>query len=350
MSPCRQGIARRSLLLAGLSLVGWQDLALAAAIPGSPGERLTVLGRVPARPRRVFAAGPPAGALLAALAPEQMLGWPMKLNPAGRPWLPAAVRDKPLLGRLAGRGSTVSLEALLALRPDVIVDAGTVDASYLSTAQKTHAQTGIPYVLVDGRLADTPAQLRQLGRLLGVQARGEMLAAQAERILALAQASSSGLQSRPGVYLARGADGLETATQGSINAEFIEAAGGRNVADTGSGHVARISFEQLLVWQPDWIVTQEAVFLGRLRSDPLWASLPAVRNGRVLLMPDQPMGWIDAPPGVNRLLGVRCLAACLQHGRLPSRLLAEECRRFFALFWGVEPSAQEMLALLEGRT
>ena len=32
-------------------------------------------GSLPARPGRVFASGPPAGVLLAALAPQQLLGW-----------------------------------------------------------------------------------------------------------------------------------------------------------------------------------------------------------------------------------------------------------------------------------
>ena len=50
---------------------------------------------------------------------------------------------------------------LAALRPllgkdDLIIDAGTVDDHHRSTAERVAAQTGIPYVLVDGRLTPDP--------------------------------------------------------------------------------------------------------------------------------------------------------------------------------------------------
>ena len=63
------------------------------------------------------------------------------------------VRERPFLGRLSGRGSTIPLEKLLALEPDLILDTGTVDATYLSAAENVHERTGIPYLLVPGRLA-----------------------------------------------------------------------------------------------------------------------------------------------------------------------------------------------------
>lgn len=352
----------------GLSRRQWLGALLATSAPALlPGRAwaqaqsplLQVFGKLPATPRRLFAAGPPAAVLLAALAPDRLLGWPAKPAESARAWLPAAARDKPVLGRLAGRGSTVSLEALMALQPDLVVDAGTVDATYRSTAQRVAEQTGLAYVLVDGRLADSPAQLRELGRLLGVGARAEALARYAEEALALARALKQGGDAPgrgvPGVYLARSADGLETALAGSINAEIIEAAGGRNVADPnaggqgGRGGVARVSLEQVLAWNPDWLLTQDAGFFRSLRADANWRSLSAVREGRVLLLPDRPFGWVDGPPGINRLLGLRCLAQSLHAGRPLAREALDEAQSFHQLFWGVTPSREDLQALLDGR-
>ena len=79
----------------------------------------------PARVQRVFAAGAPAGVLVAALAPDKLLGWPMQLSAPARKLLGPVPAALPHLGRLAGRGSTVSVETLLQLQPDVILDAGT---------------------------------------------------------------------------------------------------------------------------------------------------------------------------------------------------------------------------------
>jgi iron complex transport system substrate-binding protein len=35
----------------------------------------------------------------------------------------------------------------------------------------------------------------------------------------------------------------------------------------------------------------------------VWASVAAVRAGRVHLSPKMPFGWVDFPPSVNRLIG-----------------------------------------------
>lgn len=293
----------------------------------------------PGRVRRVLAAGPPAGVLVYSLAPEALLGWPMSMQGEKNRLLPEAHRTLPHLGRLAGRGSTMPLEKLLALKPDLIIDAGTVDNTYLSVAQRVHQQTGTPYLLVDGTLADSPQQLQQVGQLLGVPARAATLAAYAERTLGAINALPA---ERASVYLARGPDGLETGLPGSINTEAISLAGGRNaVAVQGGGNLAQVSMEQLLQWQPDMIVTQSAAFFERLASSPPWQHLRAVKSGHCYLLPDAPFGWLDGPPGVNRLVGVNWLADKLRQPQphSGSTNLAARAARFYQLFYGTEPGA-----------
>lgn len=327
-------------------------LALAAAIPWLPAlatERSTsglyTFGVLPTpdRVRRVLAAGPPASVLVYTLAPDKLLGWPTPLSNEARTLLAPAVRKLPVLGRLAGRGSTLPLEKLLALKPDLIVDAGTVDATYLSIAERVWRQTGIPYVLVDGRLADSARQLREIGQLLGVAERGERLARYAETT----QTVCSSLDRRrgPRVYLARAADGLETALPGSVNGECIEAACGINAAQGTGGSLARVSREQILAWAPEAIVTQYPEFHALALRDDFWKRLPAVRAGRFYLAPALPFGWLDGPPSVNRLIGVRWLAARL-HGLAARADWIEHAREFHALFYGHAPTRAELARLL----
>ena len=175
---------------------------------------VTSFGTLPAPETiaRVFATGAPAGVLVYVLAPEKLLGWPSSLDAETRRLLPRVRPDLPHLGRLSGRGSTVSTETLLALRPDLVLDAGSVNPTHLSGAERTWQQTGLPYVLIDGRLADHPAQLRETGRLLGVTARGEQLAGDAQRMLDLADGVLAGIAAdeHPRVYYGRGPEGLET--------------------------------------------------------------------------------------------------------------------------------------------
>ncbi len=310
------------------------------------GEDGVVVGRfgsppAPQQVRRVFAAGPPAAVLVAALAPEKLLGWPWPLSDAARAWLGEPLRSLPHTGRLAGRGSTVPLESLLQWQPDLIVDAGTADASYLSTMRRTSEQTGLPTLLIQGRIAEHGAQLRAVGRLLGVAERGAALAAQADAAVALAEAvrASVPLARRPRVYYGRGSDGLETGLVGAINLELLEFCAGRNVAvQAGSGSLTRVSLEQVLAWDPEVIVTQDAAFARRALADPLWRSISAVRQRRVHCAPVLPFGWLDGPPGVNRLLGLRWLLQRLHPGHpalaaLPPwpQALAQFYRSFYCL-------------------
>lgn len=330
-------------------LLGLAGVVLARHARSADRPLVEVYGKLPSRIERVFAAGPPAAVLLHTLAPDRMLGWPMQLTAVARSMLAPPARELPMVGRLAGRGSTVTVEALAAMQPDLILDAGSVDATYRSTAQRVARQTGRPYALVDGRLADSARQLLEVGALLSVESRALRLSEYAAEALATARQLGAGRATQaPGVYLARGADGLETALTGSINGEVLGAAGGRNVADLRGG-VARVSMEQLLTWRPDWIVTQDPQFHSLTRSDGTWNTLAAVREGRVLLLPSQPFGWLDGPPGVNRLLGVRWLAARLHRAELSPEETLAEAQRFHQLFYG-QPLAPELLwAQFDGR-
>lgn len=321
----------------------------ALAQPAAP-MKVHAFGRLPepGRVRRVYAAGPPAAVLAHVLAPERLLGWPMQLSPEARAFLAPAARERPFLGRLSGRGSTMPLEKLLALEPDLILDTGTVDATYLSAAESVHERTGIPYLLVPGRLADSPWQLSETGRLVGVPERGAALAREAERLLGEARgAGHSGGARAPRVYVARGSDGLETVKAGSLNAESLALAGGESVASGPGGGVARVSFEQVAAWAPEIVLTQDAGFFASVPRDDLWMRLPALRAGRFHLVPRVPFGWLDEPPGVNRLVGLPWLASRLR-GAAAGGDEVGSVRAFHVAFYGFAPERAAFERLLAG--
>jgi len=330
---------RRSFLAAAaLSPVAWAR-AGAAGQPGAP----DVAGGPPLS--RVFAAGPPAAVLVCVLAPESLLGWPSRLDPESLAWIGPPAADRPVLGRLAGRGSTVSLETLVQLKPELVLDVGTVDATHASMAERVRQQTGLRCELLGGRLAESPALLRRAGALLGVPGRAEGLARRAEQILAEVERERP-RHASTSVYLARGADGLETGLGGSINVEALEFVGARNVAAAGGeGGITRVSLEQVLAWDPEVLVTQDSAFAGSVRSDPVWRGVRAVRGGRILCAPSLPFGWLDNPPGINRLVGVLWLARRLDSGQGGDDL-REAVRAFYAAFYRITLSGSQLQRLL----
>jgi iron complex transport system substrate-binding protein len=81
------------------------------------------------------------------------------------------------------------------------------------------------------------------------------------------------------VFYARGPQGLETGLAGSINTEIIEFCGAENVAaaQAGTDGLTQVSAEQVVLWNPDWIITPKAALAAAMPSHPLWRSLRAVR-------------------------------------------------------------------------
>jgi iron complex transport system substrate-binding protein len=338
---------RAALALLGASLL---------ARPASAENRVVVDAArrkvsLPDKISRVFVAGPPASVLLYVLAPDMMVGWIRAPSPAEKQFLAAPVRDLPETGRLTGRGDTVSLERLVAAKADLVIDFGSVSETYVSLANRVQEQTGIPYVLIDGTFAATPASVKLAADIIGRPARGAEIAAYAEKTFAAVDGVLARVPAdkRPRVYLARGPEGLETGGRGSINTEIIERVGASNVAQGlgGRGNIANASLEQIIAWQPDAIVTLDRSFSENVKGKPGWNQVRAVADDKVYLAPSLPWGWIDAPPSLNRLIGLRWLLKTFYPAESGIDLRADT-RAFYELFYGVKLDDAQLDRLLRG--
>jgi iron complex transport system substrate-binding protein len=339
-------IDRRSVL-AGLTA------ALAAPRAGHAATVADGAGRavmIPDKVTRVFPAGPPAAILLYTLAPDLLLGWPRANRAPELEFLLPDVGRRPEVGRLTGRGNTANLEVVLALKPELILDAGSVADTYISLANRVQEQTGIPYALLNGRFDQIPASYRTLGQLVDRSKEAEALALYAEDIMKTVRERVVAVpaEKRTRVYYARGPRGLETGLAGSINVETIEFLGAQNVASAQRGGLANVSIEQVLSWNPDVIITIDQDFAAAVRVDPRWAPIEAVRKDRVHLSPKIPFGWVDFPPAVNRLIGLWWLGKILYPELFPDDLRAKT-RDFYARFYHVTPTDEQIGRVLAGR-
>ena len=306
---------------------------------------------VPAKIERIFAAGAPAGVFIYTLAPEKLINWNLPLSPEQRTYMPARYAELPALGRLTGRGNTSSVETVLAARPDVILDYGTINPTYVSLADRIQKQTGVPYLLFDGAFDHVGAAYKSAGTALGVSERAGELSRYAERVLAdvdkrLARVPPA---KRPLVYYARGPRGMQTGLKGSINVESIERIGARNVAGEriGQGSLVTVSPEQLLMWNPAIVITAEAAFAAIAATDDVWKSIKAVRGRHLFVAPEVPFPWLDSPPSVNRLIGLKWLGRVLYPDAFPEDIRAET-RSFYSLFYNRAPDERQLNELLSG--
>src|SRR5262252_4689951 len=336
----------RRTLLRGAAAAALSPRLARAAVTDASGRAISI----PEQVNHVFAAGPPAAILLYTFAPDLLIGWTRNHDPEQCEFLGPGGCDKPEVGRLTGRGNTTNLEVLLKLKPDLILDVGTINDTYVSLATRVQEQTGIPYALLDGRFDAIGPLYRKLGELTRRQAQADDFARYADSTIASIKGRVDKIPepSRPRVYYGRGPRGLETGLGGSINVETIEFLGAHNVAAERKGGLATVSIEQVLVWNPEVIVTIDRDFAANVGNDPQWAPVEAVRAGRVHLSPKLPFGWVDFPPSVNRLIGLWWLAKILypDHFDEDIRVLTRE---FYARFYHVTPSDVQIDRVLAGR-
>jgi iron complex transport system substrate-binding protein len=337
---------RRRLVAVGAACLlpgtGWAQSR--RVVTDSAGRKV----ELPARVERIYAAGPPASILVFAIAPDKLIGWTTAWRDTERPFISKKYADLPTLGRLTGRGNTANVEVVLQAKPDVIIDYGTVNATYSSLADRVQQQTGIPYLLLDGDFDQMKEAILQIGRIANEEKRAESVARYTQESVSDINLRVSKIPAgqRPRVYYGRGPQGLNTGLAGSINAEFIEQLGAVNVAaELGKGGLVQVSIEQVLRWSPDVVVTIDSNFHALATKHPLWRELPAIKAGRLHLAPNVPFGWIDFPPSINRLIGLRWLARILYPQAFPEDL-RPIVRDFYTRCYHQAPSEAQLDQLL----
>jgi iron complex transport system substrate-binding protein len=330
----------RWLLLASL---GFPSACISqAAIVDSSGREI----RPPARVERVYAAGPPASLLVFAIAPDKLTGWTRAMRPSEAQFFVEKYARLPELGRLSGRGNTANVEVVLKAKTDLIVDVGSTGATLASLATQVQEQTKIPYALLDGRMELTAAALRSLGRLMGNQGEAERLASWYENELREVKQRVARASSHPLVYYGRGSNGLQSGGKGSINVEILDFLGARNAAAEARPGLATIALEQVILWNPDVILTTDPNFWRSVWDDARWRGVKAVAAKRVYLSPHLPFGWFDFPPGANRLLGAWWAGKLLYPQAFADVDLRAKVIEFHRRFYHREPTATQLDAML----
>lgn len=327
--------------------------------PAAPTETVSwtdSAGRVvelPANIERVAPSGPLAQLVLYTLCPDKIVGWSSDFNTVQKKYFPAPYWNKPVFGQFYGRGAALNREALIAARPDVIIDIGQVKGLIKDDMDSIQAQTGIPVVFVEANL-DTMVQAYQaLGVILNERDRAGELSRYVAETLQDAAAKSASIpeNKRLRVFLGEGKAGQDANGAGTIHADVLDCIGAVNVAvmDKVSGGMTGASMENIILWNPDVILFGSGGAYDTVQGDPAWKALNAVKNKRYYEVPLEPYSWMGRPPSINRLLGIKWLGSLLYPGVYTYDMVAE-AKRFFALFYHYELSDAEARALMARST
>ncbi|WP_124060773.1 ABC transporter substrate-binding protein [Gordonibacter sp. Marseille-P4307] len=310
---------------------------------------------VPDKLQRIYYTSALAQVWVFTLDPSKQGGVSFRFTPEELRYLPEGTDKLMYMGSLSG-GGELDREQLLAQDIQLIfsISGIALTASDISTANDLQKSTGIPVVCVDGSFENVANAYRFVGDIMGAGDRAEEIASYLEGIYKDVTGALSGVrdEDRVSLYYAEGPFGLATEPDVSQHALTFEVARARNVAAveavSGIG-MSSVSLESVIAWDPEVIVAWDDVIRGGadeiIRTDPAWATIRAVREGRVYTMPNAPFAWCDRPPGVNRFLGIQWVANMLYPDLYPVDML-EETKEFYRRLYWVDIGDDDARALL----
>lgn len=245
---------------------------------------------------------------------------------------PIYARSAPALMELpsVGTAKEFDLEGCVALKPELVIL-----PAKLKSAAETLEGLGIPVLLVN---PESQQQMEQMVFLLG-QATGTQ--DRAEALLSFIAGQRENLETlladeeKPRVYLAGNSSLLSTAGAGMYQSDMMLLAGGENVAaGIADTYWADISYEQLLAWDPDYIVlaSDASYTVEEVLADPNLADCAAVKNGNVLRLPGDAEAWDSPVPG--GILGSVWLASALHPHRMSPEDRDAIINQFYETFYG----------------
>ena len=212
---------------------------------------------------------------------------------------PDAARAVPDLGN----GMEPNVEAVLGVHPDLVVlYAGASNRAAAVQLRKAGINT---LAIRDDRISDFRRTVELLARVTGDTAAGTTIADSVERSLAAVSA-----RPRPAkpvtVFFHVWDSPILTIGRGSYIDELLTAAGATNVFGDLAAPSPQVTLEEIVRRNPDFILVGPAS-AKKLRESSLWRAVPAVRDGRLLIVDTLLVGR----PGVRLGEAARSLRALI---------------------------------------
>ena len=327
----------------------------AAALPDIHAREITDMYKrkvtVPDSITRVYTISPSVMLLLYSLDPDLLIGVPRKVQDSQRAFFRKSFLELPELGGSSGTGMNLNLELFLKIKPDVLIVWGE-DGSYDEKTAANLEKLGIPVVAVAADSVEEYADTFDfLGDLLNRRERAAELSAYARKTLNEVKTAVDKIPAprRFKVYNTRMAGGLDSACVESHHARLIPLAGGINpvpcVSKVFTG-IENLNIEQVILMNPDVIITLDAEFAKNVYRDNRWAGISAVKSKKVYFAPSSPSNWFGGPPSHLGLLGLQWLTNILYPQEYPKDI-EKETADFMKLFFQLDMTREAVGKLLE---
>lgn len=258
------------------------------------------------------------------------------------PMIDPAYKTKIMLDANAGA------EQIAAAQPDCVI----MKSSNAQTLGKSLETVNIPVVYLD---FETPEQyqrdLKTLGQIFQNPARATQLAALYQgKVDAIAKTVSTlkdDQKPRALILYYTEKDGAITFNvppMGWMQTLLVTTAGGRPVwqdANPGSGWT-KVSLEQVAAWKPDviFVIAYTSPIndvVKKLKADPQWQGLGAVKNNKVYGFVTDVYSWDQPDP--RWILGLTWVAGKLHPELFPGLDVTQEAQAFYKELYGMDDAA-----------
>ena len=285
---------------------------------------------VPANITKIAISGPLTQIVIFALAPDKLVGVSSDWSEEAKAFISEEAYNLPKLGQLYGGKSEMNLEELLASGAQVVIDVGEPKNTVKEDMDALTEQTGIPFVHITATLATFGDANEMLGDLLGMSEEAAVLA-ELKNLL----------------YVS-GAEGHNVIAKSSYHSEVIDMLSNNlavvdDPSSKGSGN--EVDMEQILNWNPDYIIFAPGSIYATVGEDATWQSITAIANGDYIEVPNAPYNWMGFPPSVQRLLGLIWMGKVL-YPETADYDLYTEVAKYFDLFYHCELTQEAYDALV----
>ena len=307
---------------------------------------------IPSEITKIAPSGPLAQIVLYTVSPDKLAGLAADFSNEAKQYIDEKYWGLPKFGQFYGKNASLNMEALIAEAPDVIIDIGEAKKTVKEDMDALQEQLNIPVIFVEATLPTMADAYEMLGDITGEKEQAGKLADYCRAEIGKADQNAAAIADadRKSVYFGLGEDGLHTNAKGSIHADVIDRIGAVNAADVeavSSGGGSEVSFEQVLLWNPDLIIVDSQKLYDTLTADPMWQELDAVKNGKIFKIPTAPYSFMSSPPSVNRMIGIEWLGS-LVYPETYTTDIREEVKNFYQLFYHIDVTDEKLEAILKG--
>jgi iron complex transport system substrate-binding protein len=250
----------------------------------------------------------------------------------------------------------LNLEELVKMQPDLVFY---FDKPAIVEQMQALGLCVVPYkssVAGQAKLSDTRDILSVYAQALGdataIQRAADYAKYFDEKLAMITAITSTIPESeRPTVYFAN-QDLLNASGKASDRPEVIDLAGGRAVAKDLEGSATEVTMEQLLQWDPDFIIIDHAgssgnasaeEVIGGLSTDARLKDITAVKNGQVKISPTGVFFWDS---GQQKILQLMWMAKTFHPDKFADLDMKAELKDFYSRFFDYQLTDEQAEKIL----